>query len=35
VPHQYVSETLELHASDTLITLYFRQQPVATHASRL
>jgi len=34
VPHQYVGETLELHASDTLITLYFRQQPVATHARK-
>jgi len=31
VPHQYVGETLELHASDTLITLYFHQQTVATH----
>jgi hypothetical protein len=27
-----VGETLELHASDTLITVYFRHQPVATHA---
>jgi transposase len=32
VPHQYVGETLELHASDTLISVYFRHQPVATHA---
>jgi len=31
VPHQYVGETLELHASDTLISLYFRQRQVATH----
>lgn len=31
VPHQYVGETLELHASDTLVTLYFRQRQVATH----
>lgn len=31
VPHQYVGETLELHAGDRLVTLYFRQQPVATH----
>lgn len=31
VPHQYVGETLELHASDTLITLYFRQRQVAAH----
>lgn len=31
VPHQYVGENLELHASDTLITLYFRQQSVASH----
>ena len=34
VPHQYVGETLELHASDTLITLYFHQQSVATHARK-
>jgi hypothetical protein len=27
-----VGETLELHASDALITVYFRHQPVATHA---
>ncbi len=31
VPHQYVGERLELHASDRLITLYFRAQAVATH----
>lgn len=31
VPHQYVGETLELHASDTLITLYFHQYQVAAH----
>jgi len=31
VPHQYVGESLELHAGDTLITLYFRRQPVASH----
>jgi transposase len=31
VPHQYVGERLELHASDHLITVYFRQQQVATH----
>ena len=31
VPHQYVGEHLELHAGDTLITLYFRQQSVASH----
>ena len=31
VPHQYVGETLELHASDVLITLYFRQRQIATH----
>ena len=31
VPHQYVGETLELHAGENLVTLYFRQQPVATH----
>jgi hypothetical protein len=31
VPHQYVGETLELHAGDTLVTLYFRQRAVASH----
>ncbi|PSJ40098.1 IS21 family transposase [Zobellella endophytica] len=31
VPHQYVGEALELHASDTLVTLYFRQRAVASH----
>ena len=31
VPHQYVGETLELHASDTLVILYFRQRQVASH----
>lgn len=31
VPHHYVGERLELHASDTLITLYFRQNPIALH----
>jgi hypothetical protein len=30
-PHQYVGEDLELHAGDTLITLYFGQQSVASH----
>lgn len=34
VPHQYVGETLELHASDALITLYFRQRQVASHARK-
>lgn len=34
VPHHYVGETLELHASDTLITLYFRRQTVATHVHK-
>jgi transposase len=32
VPHQYVGETLELHAGEHLVTVYFRQQQVATHA---
>jgi transposase len=32
VPHQYVGETLELHASTALVTVYFRGKPVATHA---
>lgn len=31
VPHQYVGETLELHAHDTRVTLYFRQHQVASH----
>ena len=31
VPHQYVGETLELHASDTLISVYFHRQSVASH----
>ena len=31
VPHQYVGERLELHASDTLVEAYFRRQLVATH----
>jgi transposase len=31
VPHHYVGERLELHASDTLITLYCRHQRVASH----
>ena len=32
VPHQYVGEKLELHAGETLVTIYFRQQVVASHA---
>lgn len=31
VPHQYVGETLELHASDHLVSLYFRQQLITSH----
>jgi transposase len=31
VPHQYVGEKLELHASDTLIALYFRDRKITTH----
>ena len=31
VPHQYVGEKLELHAGETLVTIYFRQQVVASH----
>lgn len=34
VPHQYVGETLELHASDNLVVLYFHQQSVASHPRR-
>ena len=33
-PHQFVGEKLELHASNTLIELYFRQRCIATHARR-
>jgi hypothetical protein len=32
VPHQYVGETLELHAVEHLIALYFRQRQIAAHA---
>jgi hypothetical protein len=32
VPHQYVGEKLELHAGESLVTIYFRQQVVASHA---
>jgi transposase len=31
VPHQYVSEHLQLHASEHLISLFFKGQPVASH----
>ena len=31
VPHQYVGETLELHAGEHLISVYFRQRQVAAH----
>jgi transposase len=31
VPHQYVGETLELHAGEHLISLYFRHRQVASH----
>jgi len=31
VPHQYVGEKLELHASDSLISLYFRDQKITNH----
>ena len=34
VPHQYVGETLEMQASESLITLYFRAQQVATHVRK-
>lgn len=33
VPHHYVGEKLELHASDTLIMLYYQRQCVASHPS--
>jgi transposase len=31
VPHQTVGEQLQLHASETLISLYFQGQAIATH----
>ena len=31
VPHQYVGERLELHASEHTVTMYFRLHPVASH----
>ena len=31
VPHQYVGERLELHASETLVQMYFRRQHIASH----
>ena len=31
VPHQYVGEKLELHAGESLVAIYFRQQVVASH----
>ena len=34
VPHQYVGERLDLHAGETLVELYYRQQRVATHPRR-
>jgi hypothetical protein len=34
VPHQYVGEKLELHAGDSLMQVYFRQQLVASHPRR-
>ena len=32
VPHQYVGEKLELHAAESLVTIFFRQQVLASHA---
>lgn len=34
VPHQYVGETLEVHAGAHLITLYFRDKSIASHPRR-
>ncbi|TQV65600.1 IS21 family transposase [Exilibacterium tricleocarpae] len=34
VPHQYVGERLELHAGDTLVTVYFRGHQVASHVRK-
>jgi len=31
VPHQYVGETLEIHATDNLVIVYFHQLSVASH----
>ncbi|MEX2354162.1 MAG: IS21 family transposase [Gammaproteobacteria bacterium] len=31
VPHEFVGEVLELHVSDHLVTVYFRQRQVAQH----
>mgnify|MGYP001029982126 CR=1 FL=1 len=31
VPHQYVGEKLDVHATEYTLTLYFRQQVVASH----
>jgi len=31
VPHQYVGETLELQAGDTVVAVYFRRRQVASH----
>ena len=35
VPHQYVGQTLELHAGDQLVQLYCRQKLVASHPRKL
>ena len=34
VPHQYVGEKLELHAGESLVTIYFRRQTVASHVRK-
>jgi transposase len=34
VPHQYVGERLELHASRTLVRIYMQRQLIATHPRR-
>jgi hypothetical protein len=31
VPHQYVGEQVDLHASERLVQIYFRQQLIASH----
>lgn len=31
VPHQYVGETIEVHAGESLITIYFRSQQITSH----
>jgi transposase len=34
VPHQFVGETLELHADETRVALYFQQKMIASHSRK-